>query len=308
MRFAAALVVAVLLLPPLQAQPKTFNSGGVRLSYLDHGDGEAVVLLHGFTGSSEDAVNDRVLAALKGYRVLAPDQRGHGRSGKPQNPKAYGREMVEDVVRLLDHAGVKKAHVVGYSMGAFVAGRLLVDHPDRLLSVTFGGGGPLCEPSNAHAATIAAAAESLEKGKGLAPLVLALLPPGQPKPTPFELWVLDQQILRTNDPKALAAVLRAEAGWHVTQKQLAANEVPVQFVHGDREVPELKGGVARLAGMMRGAAVEVIAGRTHFDTFDTPEFRRAVVGFLRADAALPPGARQTLRTGGRFAAPCPLGW
>lgn len=310
MRFAAALAVALLALPPLQAQPKTFNSGGVRIAYIDHGEGDAVVFLHGFTGSAEDAVNDRVLAALKGYRVLAPDQRGHGKSDKPHDPSKYGREMVEDVVRLLDHAKVKEAHVIGYSMGAFVAGKLLVTHPDRLLSVTFGGGGPLCQPPPGHGATLAAAADSLAKGKGLAPLVLVLLPPGQPKPSPFELWMLDQKVLSTNDPKALAAVLRGEACWHVTAAELAANRVPVQFVHGDRETPALKDGVTRLTEMMCGAAVEVIEGRTHFDTLDTPEFRSAVVGFLRATApsGFAPRARENSESGGRFAVPCPLGW
>ena len=52
-----------------------------------------------------------------GYRVIALDCRGHGQSGKPQDPGQYGLEMVRDVVRLLDHLNVERAHVVGYAMG-----------------------------------------------------------------------------------------------------------------------------------------------------------------------------------------------
>src|SRR5687768_4398772 len=120
----------------------------------------------------------------KDYRVLAIDFRGHGKSDKPHDPKAYGKEMAEDVVRLLDHLKVRKAHVVGYSMGAVVAGRLLASHPDRLLSVTFGGAGPQFRPPRELTAVIEATAESLEQRKGITPLVVALAPDGGPKPTP----------------------------------------------------------------------------------------------------------------------------
>jgi pimeloyl-ACP methyl ester carboxylesterase len=287
MRFAASLAVAVLLLPPLQAQQKSFDSGGVRIAYLDQGEGEAVVLLHGFTGSAGETASAQVVSALKGYRVLAPDQRGHGLSGKPHDADRYGREMAEDVVRLLDHAKVEKAHVVGYSMGAFVAGKLLASHPDRLRSVTFGGGGPLCQPPPEFVATLDATAESLAKGEGLGALLLALLPDGPKKPTLQQASDFSRLHLFGKDQKALAAVLRGQAGWHVTADQLKANRVPAQFVHGSREVPGLMDGIDRASRLTPGARVVVVDERDHFTTYDTAEFRQAVVSFLRTNNGEP---------------------
>jgi pimeloyl-ACP methyl ester carboxylesterase len=289
MRYAATLALTVLLLPAARAQEKTFDSGGVRLAYLDQGEGEAVVLLHGFTLSAEEMwtrmplAEAQFLPALKGYRVLALDQRGHGKSGKPHDPKLYGTEMAEDVVRLLDHAKVKKAHVVGYSMGAFVAGKLLVTHPDRLLSVTFGGGGPLFQPPPAFADTIAATADSLEKGKGIGPLVVALTPDGEEKPTLEQASAFSSLLLGKKDQKALAAVLRGQPGWQVTEAELRANKVPVQFVYGSREVQGLKDIIAGTRRVLPRSGVVVVEKGDHGSSFTAPEFRRAVVDFLRAN-------------------------
>jgi pimeloyl-ACP methyl ester carboxylesterase len=289
MRYAAALALTALLLPAARAQEKTFDSGGVKLAYLDQGAGEAVVLLHGFSLSAEEmwaklpVAETQFLPALKGYRVLALDQRGHGRSGKPHDPKMYGKEMADDVVRLLDHAKVKKAHVVGYSMGAFVAGKVLVGHPDRLLSVTFGGGGPLFEPPPAFADTIAATADSLEKGKGMGPLIVALTPDGEERPSLEQASAFSALFLGTKDQKALAAVLRGQPGWAVTEAELRANKVPVQFVYGSREVQGLKDVIAGARRVLPRSGVVVVDKGDHGTAFTAPEFRRAVVDFLRAN-------------------------
>ena len=71
--------------------------------------------------------------------MIALDCRGHGKSGRPDNPTAYGAEMGRDVVRLLDHLKIQRAHIVGFSMGAFIAGHLLTTDADRFLSATFVG-------------------------------------------------------------------------------------------------------------------------------------------------------------------------
>ena len=72
---------------------------------------------------SRSAAGSCVIDALKkDYKVIALDLRGCGGSGKPHDPKAYGIEMVNDVVRLLDHLKIDKAHIVGYSMSAKTPG------------------------------------------------------------------------------------------------------------------------------------------------------------------------------------------
>jgi pimeloyl-ACP methyl ester carboxylesterase len=118
-----------------------FDSNGVKIRYVEEGQGEPVLLIHGFTADLERQwVSPGLFAILaKSYRTIAYDNRGHGKSGKPHDPMQYGSEMVKDAVRLLDHLEVKRAHVIGYSMGASIVNKLLVAHPDRLLSATLGG-------------------------------------------------------------------------------------------------------------------------------------------------------------------------
>ena len=123
--------------------PQTFDSAGVAIQYTVEGNGEPVVLIHGLDASAD--INWRVPGIIKtlaeNHLVIALDVRGHGHSGKPETEGAYGVEMAEDVVRLLDHLKIKKAHVVGYSMGGMIAMKLAVLHPDRVRSMALGGMG-----------------------------------------------------------------------------------------------------------------------------------------------------------------------
>jgi pimeloyl-ACP methyl ester carboxylesterase len=130
-----------------EAASLAFDAKGVKIHYLLAGHGEPVVLIHGLYSSAE--VNwqrpGTLVALAKDYQVIALDLPGHGRSDKPERADAYGLEMVEDVVLLLDHLKIHKAHIVGYSMGGMVALKLIATHPDRVLSGTLGGMGWLRE-------------------------------------------------------------------------------------------------------------------------------------------------------------------
>ena len=285
-----ALITANLFASAVRAEEKSFDSNGVKISYLDQGKGEVVVLLHGFSGSATEMweklpytdTQIRLLPELaKECRVVAPDLRGHGKSHKPHDAQKYGVEIAEDVIRLLDHLKIKKAHVVGYSMGSTVAGRLLVSHPDRLLSVTFGGGGPLFRPSNAFTEVMDTTAESLEQGKGMGPLVIALAPEGQAKPSPVQAAAISKLVLRDKDQKALAAVLRGQKELAVTEAQLKANKVPVLFVYGSREAVLLKERVTESQKALPAATVKVVEKGDHLSTVASPEFHTAVLEFLR---------------------------
>jgi pimeloyl-ACP methyl ester carboxylesterase len=286
--FLATAVLAAIVCPTgARADQHSFDSNGVKISYLEEGRGEPVVLLHGFSVSSAmwakiPGAEIPLLPALaKEYRVIAPDFRGHGQSDKPHDPKQYGNELAEDVIRLLDHLQVHKAHVVGYSMGSTVAGKLLVSHPDRLRSVTFGGGGPWFRPPRGVAAAVEATADSLEQGKGLGPLLIALTPEGQPKPSPEQAAARSQLLLRDQDPKALALVLRGQPRLEVTEEQLKANKVPVCFVYGSRE-GELKELITGAQKVLAKATVRVVENGDHLSTPSRLEFRKAVLEFLRA--------------------------
>ena len=111
------------------AEDRFFDSAGVRIHYIEQGAGEPVVLIHGYTVDlNEQWIATGVFPALaSSYRVIALDARGHGLSDKPHERSAYGPEMGLDIVRLLDHLGIRRAHIVGYSMGAHIVAQL--DHP-----------------------------------------------------------------------------------------------------------------------------------------------------------------------------------
>ncbi|HEX3147770.1 MAG TPA: alpha/beta hydrolase [Gemmataceae bacterium] len=121
----------------------SFKSKDVKIVYATRGTGQPVVLIHGWLSSA--GINwelPGISAALaKDFRVIEMDVRGHGLSDKPKKEEAYGPELVEDVVRLLDHLKIEKAHIVGYSMGGIIAGNFTVKHPGRVLSLTLGGMG-----------------------------------------------------------------------------------------------------------------------------------------------------------------------
>src|SRR5262245_4176853 len=134
-------VTGLVLVPAPQTEGKFFDSNGVKIHYVVEGKGEPVLLIHGFTANAQVQWGlPGVLSALaKDYQVIALDNRGHGKSGKPHDPKQYGMEMVDDAVRLLDHLKIKKAHVIGYSMGAMLTCKFLTTYPDRVISATLGG-------------------------------------------------------------------------------------------------------------------------------------------------------------------------
>src|SRR5690348_2248849 len=106
---------------------QTFDSKGVPIQFTVEGRGEPVVLIHGLGANAQ--INWRtpgiIRALTNGFQVIALDVRGHGGSGKPKQEDAYGIEMEEDIVRLLDHLHIKKAHLVGYSMGGMITMKLL---------------------------------------------------------------------------------------------------------------------------------------------------------------------------------------
>jgi pimeloyl-ACP methyl ester carboxylesterase len=112
--------------------------------YEDLGQGEAVVLLHGFINTSKNWLNGKLPEALlaKGYRVIIPDLRGNGQSDKPHDLSAYtDHAEIKDIVALMQHLGIEHYHIVGYSRGAILAADLIANYQNNILSATLGGMG-----------------------------------------------------------------------------------------------------------------------------------------------------------------------
>src|SRR5262245_1263724 len=121
----------------------SFHHGPVEIAYLDEGEGEPIVLVHGFASNKEvNWVAPGWVATLTraGRRAIALDNRGHGASSKLYAPADYDRaKMAEDVRALLDHLGLARADVMGYSMGARITAFLTLAHPKRVRSIVLGG-------------------------------------------------------------------------------------------------------------------------------------------------------------------------
>jgi pimeloyl-ACP methyl ester carboxylesterase len=225
---------------------QSFDSNGTKIAYFVQGKGEAVVLIHGWLSSA--GINwalpgiSGVLA--KDYQVIALDVRGHGLSDKPMKEEAYGPELVEDVVRLLDHLKIKKAHIVGYSMGGIIAGKFIAKHPDRVLSGTLGGMGWL-------------------KAGGLAEGLFA-------------------QIAK-NDPNATALAIcgRSLSKLSLTEEEVKSIKVPVTILVGDKDDLVRKLYVEPLQQVRKDWPVVEIKGGDHLTCILKTQFREEIAAWLK---------------------------
>src|SRR5688572_27864615 len=120
-----------------------FSHGSVEIAYLDEGQGEPIVLVHGFASTKEvNWVQPGWVATLTvaGRRVIALDNRGHGEATKLYEPAEYHTtRMASDVHALIGHLRLGRPDVMGYSMGARIAAFLAYEHPDQVRSIVLGG-------------------------------------------------------------------------------------------------------------------------------------------------------------------------
>lgn len=122
-----------------------FESDGLSLAYQSFGEGLPVLCIHGFASSGKvNWIETGWVETLTqaGYRAITLDNRGHGDSDKPTDPELYYPAlMAEDAVRLLDHLGIERAAILGYSMGARISAFMAYEHEDRVTCAIFGGMG-----------------------------------------------------------------------------------------------------------------------------------------------------------------------
>ena len=119
--------------------PRAVAGDGTRIHYSEWGDpgGEVVLFLHGLGTDNLGWIRQRRAFGAR-YRCLAVDNRGSGRSDKPDGPYQLA-SLTDDALAVLDDAGVERAHVVGASMGGILAQMMAVTRPDRLVSLTLAG-------------------------------------------------------------------------------------------------------------------------------------------------------------------------
>ncbi|AQS41712.1 MAG: Hydrolase or acyltransferase [Candidatus Tokpelaia hoelldobleri] len=244
-----------------------FEHDGFKLGYREEGQGEPVLLVHGFASSSQ--VNwlspgwFRTLAEA-GYRVIAIDDRGHGHSDKSYELADYTPEkMADDATALLDHLGIGRAHVMGYSMGARIAAFMALRVPDRVHTLVFGGLGIGMVTGAGHwepvrEALLAEDAAAIDNPRGQM----------------FRKFADNTK----SDRRALAACVIA------SKKELTEDEVrrinqPALVAVGERD--DIAGAPQPLVALLPQGEALVIPGRDHMLSVGDKVYKKAVVEFLQ---------------------------
>jgi pimeloyl-ACP methyl ester carboxylesterase len=121
------------------------SNRGQRIHYTVEGSGPLVVLQHGLLMDADSWTQSGIVKGLTdGFRVVCVDSLGHGFSDKPSDPELYGQEQrVGDIVAVIDDLGYDRAHLIGYSMGGWLAVGAAKHHPKRLASLVVGGWDPV---------------------------------------------------------------------------------------------------------------------------------------------------------------------
>ena len=248
-----------------------FNSGGVKIRYVMRGQGEPVIMLHGFIFSAKSNwIEGGVFEALsQDYRVVALDLRGHGESGKPHDAGSYGLKMINDVLRLMDHLKIERAHMIGYSLGGILALKLIEVAPERLLSLVLGGAGWVRDGDQRWRA-LAEMLASVKPGESLS----SHFWPNERERPPREV----RQIVDSNDPVALAALSRGMPNVTVTEGVLRSNRVPILGVFGEHDPRQVEG--ASMKGVAGNFAMRVIPGLDHNTLAGSEEFKSAIREFI----------------------------
>lgn len=243
-----------------------FSSHGVDIAYQIDGEGEPILLIHGF--ASNNAVNWRSTGWIDtlttaGFQSIAMDVRGHGASAKLTDPGAYRlTTLAGDAAALIDHLGLGRVDVMGYSMGGRIGAMLALDHPNKVRSLVIGGMGlGLVEGIGGEDAIVAALeAESVAAVK-----------------TAVGRGYRKFAELTKSDLKSLAACMREQREL-IPRERLAQLSIPVLVAVGTRD--EVAGSAAGLAALIPGAEVLDIPGRDHMLSTGDKAFKAGVLDFL----------------------------
>lgn len=231
---------------------------GTKIHYEVLGQGEPVVLIHGFTGTGSDWKNAPVTDSLlaHGFKTILIDLRGNGLSDKPDAPEAYaGNAEAKDIMELMKELHIKEYDAVGYSRGSIILASLLVLDKNCKRAVIGGMGPDFTNPMWPRRIGFynALMDESIEGYEG------------------FRAYIAKKEL----DPKVLAAQQKEQPA--TSKAQLGKITRPVLIVCGDEDSDNGKG--SDLQPLFPNATFAEVPG-THNTTQRTPGFAREVTAFL----------------------------
>jgi pimeloyl-ACP methyl ester carboxylesterase len=217
-------------------------SDKVKIHFMVLGKGTPVVLIHGFTGTAEGNwfTNGVAEALAKNHRVVALDCRGHGKSDKPHDSAMYGDRLWKDVIELMDHLQIDRAHIHGYSMGGMITARLLAHHPERFITASFGGSGV----------------------READPAWIAKVPKDEKGPDPQEAEASKKLAGNpARDPEAFAAIRKSFQALAQNSIDLTKIEIPVLAINGEFDSPNAK--TARMQRELKNFKSVILPGKSH---------------------------------------------
>ena len=244
----------------------SFHNGAVEIAYLDEGEGDPILLVHGFASSKNvNWIYPTWVSELKknGRRVIAFDNRGHGESSKLYDAADYEiATMAGDISALMDHLNIERADIMGYSLGSRMTAVLARHKPQRLRSAILGGIGIGLIEGGGPGENVAEALEapSLEDVT-------------DPVGRTFRAFA-DQT---RSDRRALAACLRGSRRL-MTREEAAAIKVPVLIAVGTAD--EIAGSAQALRKIIPGAEVLDIPNRDHMRAVGDKVYKSGVLEFL----------------------------
>lgn len=255
---------------PTFREAVTRSPDGVRLRYAEAGSGQPLVLLHPLCDALESWWDIGLAGRLaRTCRVIAIDARGHGGSDKPRESARYTLEhRVADVLAVLDAARVDRAHVVGYSMGGWIALGVASSAPTRLRSLVVGGAHPYAQDLTPLRRALDGGMERwcavLERSVGVLPATW------RARAARNDLAALSAGLAddRTDQSNALAEALADVA-------------LPIRWVVGERD--PTREAVSRAAAAIPRGHLVVVPASDHFQTFASAGFADAVAEFLPLD-------------------------
>jgi len=244
----------------------SFHNGAVEIAFIDEGEGDPIVLVHGFASTKNvNWVYPAWVSELRkdGRRVIALDNRGHGESAKLYEPAAYAiAAMASDVTGLMDHLGIERADIMGYSLGGRIAAHIARATPDRVRSAIFGGIGMAMIEGGGPGENVAAALE--------APSIDDV---ADPVGRTFRAFA-DQT---RSDRLALAACMRGSRGL-MSKEEVAEIGVPVLVAVGTTD--EVAGSGPALGALIPHAEVLDIPNRDHMRAVGDKVYKAGVIDFL----------------------------
>jgi pimeloyl-ACP methyl ester carboxylesterase len=243
-----------------------FTHDGVEIAFFDQGEGEPIVLVHGFASTKEvNWIAPGWVPTLTGAgrRVIALDNRGHGASAKLYDPAVYhSAVMAEDVRALIDHLGLSRADVMGYSMGARISAFLALAHPDRVRSVVLGGLGM---------GLIDGVGEPERIALGLEAASMADV--ADPGARQFRSFAEQTR----SDLRALAACMRGSRQT-LSREEVGHIAAPLLVAVGSKDA--IAGPPEELAALVPNAQALVIPNRDHMMAVGDKTYKAGVLEFL----------------------------